>query len=148
MALSCTGVLCDKCDTFYKSDTITLHTHAKLKIRTTTSDDIKSVNTENNILRSTIQISKTAMTDSIMDSLLDLPTMKMTIHYHYITHLAYPEQSHPDTPQPSTPLIHFSPSTQSAPPNDLAELDLFMAESPMDSEPKANRPTSPDTPNK
>ncbi|XP_026102351.1 uncharacterized protein LOC113116484 [Carassius auratus] len=144
MALSCTRVLCDKCDIFYRTDAITLHTHARLKITTTTSDEIKSVNIENHVLRATIQIPKNATTDTIMDSILDLPTMNITIHNHYITHLAYPEKSHTDTPQPNSPLVHFSPPTQPpAPSEDLAELDLFMVESPLDTQPKVNQPTPP-----
>lgn len=93
-----------------------------------------------------MQIPKTATTDTIMDSLLDLPTMQMTIHNQYITHLAYLEPSHPDTHQQTTPLISFSPPTQSLSPtnDDLEELDLFMADdSPTDNQPKADRPPAP-----
>ncbi len=78
-----------------------------------------------------MQISKTATTGTLMDSRLDLPAMQMTIHNNCITHLAYPEPSHPDIHQQNTPLITFSPPTQSASlltNDDLKEFDLFIAD--------------------
>lgn len=139
MALSCSRVLCKKCDTFYKSDVIILHTHAKLTIQTT--DNIKTLNIENKVIRSAVQIPKTATTDTIMDSLLDLPIMHLTIHNNSITHLAYLEPSHPET----TALITFSPPAQStslSTSGDFDELDLFMADGPTDIQPKADTPSA------
>ncbi|XP_058628874.1 uncharacterized protein LOC131538779 [Onychostoma macrolepis] len=139
MALSCSRVLCNNCDIFYKSDVIILHTHAKLTIQTT--DNIKTLNIENKVIRSVVQISKTATTDTIMDSLLDLPRMQITIHNNSITHLAYPEPSHPET----TPLITFSPLAQStslSTSGDSEELDLFMADGPTDIQPKSDTPSA------
>ncbi len=145
MALSCSRVLCHKCDTFYKADVIILHTHAKLTIQT--SDDIKTLNIENKIIRSAVQIPKTATIDTIMDSLLDLPTMLVTIHKDSITHLAYPEPSHPEIQQETTPLIAFSPPAQSVSlptSGDFEELDLFMADDgPTDVQPKAGMSPAP-----
>lgn len=145
--LSCSRILCNRCDIFYKSETILLHTQARLTIKTQTSDNMKTVNIENNI-RSMVKIPHTATTDMITDLLLDLPTMHMTIHNDCITHLKYEEPSHTNIHQETTPLITLSPATHAQAisreaNDDFDKLDLFMDDHTTDIQQKTQADTQP-----
>jgi len=125
MPLSCTRVMCHRCDMYYKATVISVHTSAKLTIRTT-SNDIKTVDIENQVIQTAVHIPHTATPDTITDSLLNLPTMTLTLHHNYVTQLTHPP-AFPSTTQTGIPKITISPPTpiQSS---ELDELESILKE--------------------
>lgn len=103
MPLSCTRVLRVRCDTHYKSSVISVHTSARLTIRST-CNEIKLVHIENREIQSAVQIPHDATPDTITDTLLDLPTMNFTLHQDHVTQLAYPP-TYPSRKQAAIPMI-------------------------------------------
>ncbi|XP_077096320.1 uncharacterized protein LOC143747410 [Siphateles boraxobius] len=105
MPLSTYKVHCEKCNTFYISSCITNYTHGTLKIKTPT--EIKNVQIENKFIKSIINVPDTANIDTIIDTLLELPPVRMTLHQNNITHI---ETIKPHTKQLDIPNIIITPS--------------------------------------
>jgi len=111
MPLSCTRVMRHRCGIYYKYTVISVHTSAKLTIRTT-CNNIKTVDIENQVIQSAVQIPHTATPDAITDSLLNLPTMTLTLHHNYVTQLTH-QPAFPSTNQTAIPKITLTTQTYS-----------------------------------
>jgi len=72
MSLSSSKILCEKCQTQFKSTAIQMKTYGKLTMKST-SGKIFTAKIGNNIISTLIDLKRSRSDDDIVDSLLDLP---------------------------------------------------------------------------
>lgn len=82
MPLSASRVNCQKCETFYKSSSVTTYTHGTITVKTTKG--VQTLNIENHSIESIVNITHNSTTDHIIDAILALPPVNISIYKNNI----------------------------------------------------------------
>lgn len=83
MSLSSSKILCEKCKTQFKSTAIEIKTYGNLTMKST-SGKIFTAKIGNSIIGTLVDLKRSRSDDDIVDSLLELPEIKVTTHNEFI----------------------------------------------------------------
>ncbi|XP_042601184.1 uncharacterized protein LOC122140673 [Cyprinus carpio] len=139
MPLSASRVNCQKCDTFYRSSSITTYTHGSITINTTKG--VQTLNIENHYIESIVSITHDSTTDHIIDTILALPPVNISIYKNNITNISLE-----DTRSTQTPKITITPPMDTSESLYGTDMENLMAEDFFTSTPSTSTATTTASP--